>query len=173
MEIFVTSKDEQLIAVDSVKAIYKSFENGHACYIDGAYDEGFKGENSIVFTPDFLKGPVDYVAIINHSPFWCMPFFGRDLNNLPNLTQQLLAYDGEKWHCVIPVCDNVFKSVIAGSKEGNSFDIVMSLNTSGITECPMQLAYVYETGAEPHALVRSCAEKAAVYRRDMPLVHPG
>ena len=168
MEIFVTSKDEQLIAVDSVKAIYKSFENGHACYIDGVCKDGFNGENSIVFTPDVLKGPVDYVAIINHSPFWCMPFFGRDLNNLPNLTQQLLAYDGEKWHCVIPVCDNVFKSVISGSKNGNSFDIIMSLNTSGITECSMQLAYVYEAGAEPHALVRSCAEKAAKMRK-MPI----
>ena len=72
MEIFVTSKDEQLIAVDSVKAIYKSFENGHACYIDGVFKDGFNGENSIVFTPDFLKGPVDYVAItiLVYALFW-------------------------------------------------------------------------------------------------------
>lgn len=164
MDFIVTTKDGQQKICDAITASYKSFENGHACYISGACDEGFNCEDSIVFTPELFQGPIDYVAVVNHSPFWCMPFFGRDLNNLPKLTQQLLAFDGNKWHCVVPVCDNVFKSVIEGSENGNYFKIVMSLNTSSITECSNQLAYVYETGSEPHELVRSCTERAAKMR---------
>ena len=147
-----------------INRIYEYFSTGHACYVEGISTDGFSCENSIVFTPDLLKSPVDYVAITNHSPFWCMPFFGKDLQKLPNLTQLLLAFDGQKWHCVIPVCDSTFKSVLAGSKQSGRFDVVMSLNTSGVTQCKRQLAYVYETGSEPHALVCSCAEKAAKMR---------
>lgn len=138
---------------------YEKFENGHACYVDEISDVGFDIDKSIVIDMDFLPEIQSYVAIENHSPFWCRPFFGTKLEDLPNLTQELLAFDGKKWHCVIPVVDDVFKSVISGRT------IVMSTNTKDVKECKNQLAYVYLNGDDPYKLVAECAKKAAKMRK--------
>lgn len=157
MANYITTKNKE--QVDNAALIrYSEFENGHACYVDALCEEGFNFENSIVIDVDFLPENAEYVAIENHSAFWCRPSFGKDLNNVPNLTQELLAFDGTTWHCIVPVVDTVFKSVMCGKK------IIMSTNTNDITKCENQLAYVYEKGTDPHKLVESCVTKAAKMR---------
>ena len=53
-------------------------EGGYACYISG------KGE--LVYSID-IEDTSEYMAIENHSPFWCRPFWGKSLSELPEIVQ--------------------------------------------------------------------------------------
>jgi len=137
----------------------KPLASGFACFVNGAYEEGLSGEHSVLLRQREQKTSLDYVAIVNHSLFWCRPFFGSSLCDIPAKTQELLAYDGEVWHCLLPVCADTFKTVIHGHQTG--IELIMTTNCDGVTECRNQLAFVYQIGTDPQALIRSCAEIVA------------
>lgn len=138
---------------------FRPTQNGVAAYVNGKWEAGLSSTDSIVISvPSELSGR-DYVAVNNHSPFWCSPMFGNDFSQLPARVQELLTFDGEKWHCVLPVCADTFKTVLRGGEQG--LEIVTYAHCVGLTACDHQLAFIYETGSEPFALLRSCAETAA------------
>ena len=64
-------------------------ENAYACYVNAECREGFEPDESIVLRVD-MADTSDYVAIQNHSPFWCCPFWGKSFSELPKMVQQLL-----------------------------------------------------------------------------------
>ena len=137
----------------------RPLENGFACFVNGRCDVGLAGEGSVLLRQKGQKLDLDYVAIVNHSLFWCRPYFGSSLCDIPPKTQELLAYDGEFWHCLLPVCADTFKTVIHGHQTG--IELIMTTNCDGITDCQNQLSFVYQIGKDPRALTKSCAEIAA------------
>ena len=68
---------------------FTDFPHGFACRVTMENPAGFDPTASIILTPD-LPDTGDYLAINNHSPFWCSPFWGEHLSDLPEHTQELL-----------------------------------------------------------------------------------
>ena len=101
----------------------------------------------------------DYLAIENHSPFWCRPFFGRDLRELPGKVQALLMRRGETYRYLLPVCSDSWKTLICGGAEG--MEIRISAECAGVTDCVRQLSFVEAEGNDPLALAHTCAAAAA------------
>ncbi len=142
----------------NVRAFYQFFDGGFACYVDGVCDEGFDADESIVLHCQ-MEDTADYVAINNHSLFWCSPFWGDSLSKLPEKTQELLIHDGGVYRCYLPVCDDTFKTLVRGGEDGVKF--VMYSNCRDDTECRIQLAFVCMEGTDPLRLLHDIAKKAA------------
>ena len=126
----------------------KELLNGYACYMSGS------GE--LAFSLD-VSDTSEYVAIENHSPFWCCPFWGSSFSELPALVQSLLIKDGDRYVYYLPVCDSVFKTVIRGCESG--FEFYSYSNCDSVTECKRQLAFVCLEGKEPLLLVKEAAKE--------------
>ena len=105
--------------------------------------------------PDFDE----FMAIENHSPYWCRPVFGRDLHDLPAKVQALLLRKGERYRYILPICADTWKTVIRGGQDGMEFRI--SADCAGVTDCVRQLAWVEAEGTDPLKLAHDCAEAAA------------
>ena len=124
------------------------FENGYACYVSG--------QGELVYTVETMDTG-EYVAIENHSPFWCRPFWGEKLSDLPQKVQALLMKKQELYTYYLPVCDSVFKTLIRGGKNGIEFYTYSNCKT--VTRCDRQLAFVCLEGKEPLSLVKQAARK--------------
>lgn len=143
---------------DKINLEYKELDGVCACFVSGACESGFKGGEAFVLTPEY-QPMGDYLAIENHSPFWCRPFFGKDVKNLPERTMELLVKTERGYFCCLPVCADTFKTLIRQGEGG--FEFWTYTNMDGITECNNQLAYVSAEGDDPHELLSRVAEAAA------------
>ena len=144
--------------VDTVAFRYLPLSNGYACYVSATCAEGFVGEDSIILQPKIAETS-EYVAIQNHSPFWCSPFFGKRLSGLPKRVQELIIRNGDKYICYLPVCDATFKTLIRGCEGG--FEFFLYSNYDGLVRCEDQLAFVCMEGEDPLVLARDCAQVVA------------
>ena len=123
-----------------------NLDGGYACYVSGV------GE--FVFYVD-INDTSEYMAIENHSFFWCRPFWGNSLSELPQKVQALLIKNGDTYTYYLPVCDSVFKTLIRG-KEGG-FEFYTYSNCDTVTECNHQLAFICLEGKEPLSLMKEGA----------------
>ena len=131
----------------TVKLIERSLPNGTAYYISG--------EEELVYSFD-IPDTAEYLAIENHSPFWCRPFWGSSLSELPQKVQALLIKKGDTYTYYLPVCDSVFKTLIRGGKQGAEFYTYSNCNT--VTKCDRQLTLVCLEGKEPLSLMKEAAK---------------
>ena len=129
-------------------------EKACAVYVDA---RGISG-GEILYTPRQPESD-EFMAIENHSPYWCRPFFGQDLRDIPAWTQALLLRRGERYRYILPVCADSWKTVIRGGQDGMEFRI--SAECAGVTDCVRQLAWVEAEGTDPLKLAHDCAEAAA------------
>ena len=129
-------------------------EKACAVYVDA---RGISG-GEILYTPRQPESD-EFMAIENHSPYWCRPVFGRDLHDLPAKVQALLLRKGERHRYILPVCADSWKTVIRGGQDGMEFRI--SADCAGVTDCVRQLAWVEAEGTDPLKLAHDCAEAAA------------
>lgn len=125
----------------------KEINFGYACYVSGT------GE--LVYSVD-VTDTSEYMAIENHSPFWCRPFWGNSLADLPQRVQALLIKNGYGYTYYLPVCDSVFKTVIRGKDGG--FEFYTYSNCDTVTECKRQLAFIRLEGKEPLSLMKQAAK---------------
>ena len=123
---------------------------GYACYVSG---EGSPAD--LAFWVDEAD-TAEYLAIENHSPFWCRPFWGRSFSDLPQRVQALLIKRGAEYRYYLPVCHTVFKTLIRGTAEG--FEFYMDANCRSVTRCERQLAFVCIRGQEPLGVMKQAAE---------------
>ena len=131
---------------------------GVAYYVTASCEGGFSADKAITLTLD-IPDTSEYVAIENHSPFWCRPFFGISLKNLPDKVQELLIKDGETWRAILPVCADTFKTLLCGGENGAT--AFLYANTENITECKDQLSFIYMEGCDPYVLLEDIARDAA------------
>ncbi|MBQ9117352.1 MAG: hypothetical protein IJY04_10035, partial [Clostridia bacterium] len=123
-------------------------ECGYACYVSG--------EGKLTYRPE-LADTSDYLAIENHSPYWCRPFWGSSLSALPQRTQALLIRNGEIYTYLLPICDNIYKTLISGVESGIEFHTFSNL--AG-TVCDRQIAFICTEGKEPFAVMKAAARAA-------------
>ena len=117
--------------------------NGYACYVSGT--------GNLVYSLD-VEDTSEYMAIENHSRFWCRPFWGKSLSELPERVQSLLIKNGDTYTYYLPVCDSIFKTVIRGKDGGFEFYTYSNCNT--VTECDHQLAFICIEGKDPLSLMK-------------------
>jgi len=70
--VYTENKNVRLDAV--------TIPNGYACYVSG--------EGELVYCVD-TDDTHEFLAIENHSAFWCRPFWGKSLSELPQRVQAL------------------------------------------------------------------------------------
>ena len=124
----------------------KEIPNGYAYYISG------EGDLSVGVS---VADTSSYVAIENHSPFWCRPFWGTSLSELPQKTQSLLIQNENTYTYYLPVCDSVFKTLIRGTEGG--FQFYTYSNCNSVTVCQRQLAFLCVQGSDPLKLMKDAA----------------
>jgi hypothetical protein len=78
----------------SVSFRTEEIDGGYACYVCAKTEEAFSAECAVSFTLP-PSDTADYLAINNHSEYWCRPFWGNSLRELPTRVQELLIRDGD------------------------------------------------------------------------------
>ena len=139
MNIISENKDLKIETVE--------LNGGYACYISGT--------GKLVYSVD-VKDTSEYMAIENHSPYWCRPFWGASLSELPQRVQALLIRDGDGYSYYLPVCDSVYKTLIRGNSRG--FEFYSYSNSDTVTQCDRQLAFICLSGKEPLSLAKQAAK---------------
>ena len=125
------------------------------CTVSAQCEAGFDPDSAILLYADLPNAP--YLAIENHSPFWCRPVWGDSLSSLPARVQGLLIHDGNGYLALLPLCGDTFKTVICGTAEGLAFR--MYANTP-VTECREQPAFLSMRGEHPLQLLFDIAKAA-------------
>ena len=89
--------------------------------------------------------------------FWCCPYFGTELKNIPNNTQGFIykKKDGN-YGVILPVVSERYKCVLEGNENGN-IEARLCSWCEGLNECKA-LAFLYAEGAEPYELLKQCAK---------------
>ena len=123
-------------------------DNGYACYISGS--------GPLVYSTE-QQDSSEYVAIENHSLYWCRPFWGSSLSVLPARTQALLIKNGKAYTYYLPICDSLYKTLIRGRQGGFEFYTYVNCNN---VACEHQLAFICINGEDPLKVVKTAAREA-------------
>ena len=142
-----------------IKWSFKDAYGVTACYVDGFCRDGFDFQDGISLFCEQKNFDVEYLSVYMFSMFWSEPNFGNDFSKIPQGTQQLLIKDGDVYHCLTPVCDSEYKTLIKGCDGG--FEFYTFTNCSFVSECKNQLAFVYSTDKDPLELLRRSAKAIA------------
>ncbi len=131
-----------------------------SCFVSAVCEEGLDPDEGVLLKPSVAAGEHSYVAIENHSSYWCRPFFGTDLSAMPKRVQGLLICEGERrWRFLLPVCAESEKTLIRGGETG--WEMVVYSNCSGRSRMKEQLACLEGEGEDPYELIRRCTAEAA------------
>ena len=139
------------------------------CTVSASCEEGFDPDSAILLYTDLADAP--YLAIENHSPFWCRPVWGNTLASLPERVQELLIREEDGYRAILPLCGDNFKTVICGTESGMAFRMYAN---APVTECKNQPAFLTMCGEHPLSLLKEIAKAAGDYlhipmRKDRPV----
>jgi len=133
----------------NIRFNFVEVEHGLACYVSGT--------GALVYSPE-IEDTAQFLAIENHSPYWCRPFWGSSLSQLPAKVQALLIKKDDGYTYYLPICDSVFKTLIRGTSNG--FEFCTYSNCNSVNECENQLAFIIVYGNEPLTLMKKGAKIA-------------
>ena len=120
---------------------------------------GFDPDCAVVLRPEWPFGAGSrWMAIENHSPFWCRPRFGTDPCALPARVQELLVEENGRYAAFLPLVGDTFKTLIRGSEHGA--EIYLYANAP-VTECRDQPCLVAAEADDPLRAARAAAAAAA------------
>ena len=108
---------------------------------------------------------VRYMADWRYSEFWCAPFFGDDLKEVPRDTQFLLYRDPDGlWGVIVPTVGKDYKCVLEGGADGleaKQFSWAHpNCGRGGLWNCD-DLAFVWAEGEDPFELTERAVRAAA------------
>ncbi len=132
--------------------------SGLAYYITLSAKEGMSGEQTAVLAPD-VADTDKYMSINRHSTYWCRPFWGKSLCELPQNIQELVIEQDGKYTVFLPVCDSISKTIIRGGENG--MELVVATNKDGLREIPEQLSFVVMEGDSATETLKAAARSVA------------
>lgn len=138
-----------------VNVIEKSIDDTIAVYINGSSRDVLDKEFGAGI--DFDIADVDsWMADFRHSPFWCMPNFGKNLADVPDETQGFIYQKRNGiFGVILPVTAEKYKCVLCGNKNGGLTAKLFSWYD--MTYCN-SLAFVRAEGKNPFRLLENCAQ---------------
>ena len=138
----------------------ESVDGGVAVYVSLSSPLLLSAEETLTYIPTDAPDDCEYVAIENHSPYWCRPAFGDKFSALPKKTQALLIRDGDgRYRYILPICADTVKTVIR--PYNGSFSLMICTNCESITEFSDQLSYIDLSGNDPEELYNRGARIAS------------
>ena len=155
--ISITCADGEIRSADELKLGLTECHGGELISVSGIITDSLASKESIVINTG-IRGEGRFVAIASHSPFWCKPFFGSKLSEIPTLTAELFFFDGNVWHCLLPLVKGDFKAYLDGDEGG--LKVVLYTNCRGEYSCTDQPCFLYFKGEDPEVLSRQAAEGA-------------
>lgn len=145
---------------DNVRVFDEIFEDIHIVSVSGECDSVLDGElaASFVFEPRNIES---YVSDYRYKEFWCRPFFGNFLKDLPNDTQCLIykKTDGT-WGTILPLVSKDYKCVLCGTERGGEAKLFSWCEKLSACLAP---AFAWAEGYNPYELLSRVSEKAAKY----------
>ncbi|MBO4732984.1 MAG: hypothetical protein J5662_00765, partial [Clostridia bacterium] len=148
------------IHFDNVTLEDKIFEGTHIVSVSGSAD-GYLDENTaatFVFDPEDVS---EYMSDYRHYEYWCCPFFGKELWQLPGRSQCLLyKKKNGSFGVALPLVSDDYKCELYGSERGAEAKLFSWCKK--LKECRAP-AFVWCEGEDPYELLRRCAKAAAKY----------
>lgn len=136
---------------------YKTENYGKANALFVSVDTEFflnseNGVNVYIDIPEVRAFMSDY----RHAEFWCRPWFGKCLSEIPDNTQGLIIEQaGGKYTVILPVVSKQYKCVLAGN-EDNTLCAKLFSWYENLKTCNC-LAFTYAEGENPYELLKECA----------------
>ena len=100
----------------------------------------------------------DFTADWRHSEFWCRPWFGQSLRDVPEETYCLIAKDGKEYTVLLAVTGDTYKCVLTGTEEG--LEARLFSWCRGLNRCDAP-AFVWGRGQDVFDIMRRCAGAAS------------
>lgn len=101
-------------------------------------------------------GDIDgLVGSHRYSEYWTRPYYGEQISDMPYDTQALLWKGFNEYYYMLPVCDDEYKSILSGNKQG--MDMVLFTGASGYDKCDT-LACVFGVDTDPFSLSYKVSE---------------
>jgi raffinose synthase len=88
---------------------------------------------------------------------WTRPHFKKDISELPAHTQSLLWKSNGLYHYLLPVCDDLCRTQLGGSKDGG-MDILVSTHDAGYSQYS-SLSFILGTDRDPFQAADSVVHK--------------
>ena len=142
-----------------VKLAEKLEEEVHAVYIEGISNASLDSEFGAGIEIE-LEGVKSWMADYRYSEFWCRPWFGTRLGDIPEETQGLIyEKEDELFGIILPVVSEQYKCVLAGEAAEDGTEVVLAKLFSwyeGMNDCKA-LAFLWAEGRNPYELLEKCS----------------
>lgn len=151
-----------------IRVVKQSIENSCAVSLTGIAGRSWEQNNNGSFNPDqgillhmTPKNEVEgFVSVYKKCEFWCSPYFGSDLKNVPDETQLLIIKQKNgKYIVLLPVCGNKFKCVFKGGTKENEFTARIFCWKENVYSID-DLAFICGVGEDPFELIKQCVDTA-------------
>ena len=132
---------------------HPDFEHMTAVFIDANTEEGkfFSANCAAEVTVEDIYNVKRYYANFRYSLFWCKPYFGTSLNNVPAETQSILIEKNDgTFEILVAVAGDKYKCTFVGDKWGLHARVYSFYDK--LSEC-RTLAFVRGTGTNPYELL--------------------
>lgn len=139
--------------INTVEKTHPDFDNMTAVFVDAKAEEGryFSAECAAEITIGDLYAINDYFANFRYSLFWCKPFFGTDIKDVPAETQSILFRKNDgTYEVLVAVAGDKYKCTFLGDKWGLHAKVYSWYDK--LSECKT-LAFVRGTGTNPYELL--------------------
>jgi raffinose synthase len=117
----------------------------------------FAPQRAINITINNMMEEYEVMANYQHKDWWTRPFFTNNIQEVPERTQSLLLRSEKEYFHILPVCDEVSRTDLAGTKEG--LQISISPFHGGYNHLST-FAFILGTGNNPFSLVNENVKKA-------------
>ncbi|MEH7745377.1 Sip1-related alpha-galactosidase [Neobacillus drentensis] len=118
----------------------------------------FSPQRAINITINNLMEDYEIMANYQHKEWWTRPFFTDNIREIPERTQSLLLRsEKEEYYHMLPVCDEVVRTDLIGTKDG--LQISISPFHGGYNHIST-FAFILGTGNNPYSLVNENVKKA-------------
>lgn len=122
-------------------------------------DHSIHSEQGVVIQACAAAPVRRYMAIYRHSEYWCRPFFGQELTDMPDETQALVLELENGLFCVVlPVVNDTCKCVLKGCSPDTFSARVFSWYPCCYS-CE-GLAFVYAAAPRPAQAMTACVKSA-------------
>ena len=118
---------------------------------------GFDRDRAVLLFPD-LPAAAPYLAIENHTSFWCRPAWGDDPAKLPEVVEEAIFQRENDYLVILALCGDTFKTALTGTPEGAALRLFAGVTDA---ECHAQPVCVALAGKEPLSLMLDAARAAA------------
>ncbi|WP_158560313.1 Sip1-related alpha-galactosidase [Paenibacillus contaminans] len=121
----------------------------------------FAPEGGIRIFIGSLPGLNGLMAVSRHKEWWTRPHFETDLHKLPPRTQALLWKVDAGYGYLLPVCDTLYRTDLAGAEEGMAVNVsALEAGHERISTC----AFVLGADSDPYRLAAAAVREGFASR---------